>query len=448
MAQGKRSVFDRFKSGNGGQKLAPPKSRPLRSLSSGDDGSSSVKPITNSKLESFLEKDDIALSGRAQLISMLSMKEKVGDSWNSVKGRIASAFESSLESSCSPNDNLFKRSDEEYIAIFSSQTAENKSPDDLSNICRNLMVEVARKFLGEIEPDPDIARTIYGFKDGKFLFDREVREGPDRKKSGSAAKPEEQKSSVNDLFVSNERFDLLYRPNWSVSHETITTYSVHASAHDAQDNVRYDYNVLKDKTALECLIGLDWLLLSDSIEIMEGLYINNFRTVYAIPVHYETVFSPERIKGYLLRCKKIPEELRKYVIFNLTGIPDGVPVTKLQMIISSLKPYCNSVQLECASLPRDCSKLVMPGLRYLKYRLPDKVPSDKSYWVKMAEFAISCKKNKLLSVITNVNSVEHLMITREIGVNFLSGDIIGNYCEIPEHMQKIKWQELVNKAEF
>ena len=274
------------------------------------------------------------------------------------------------------------------------------------------------------------------------------REGKDKKKAEPAAQPEEQKSSVNDLFVSDERFDLLYRPYWSVKHETITTYSVHASARDAQDNVRYDYNVLKDKTALECLIGLDWLLLADSIETMEGLYFNNFRTVYAIPVHYETLFSPERVKGYLLRCKKIPEELRKYVIFTLTGLPDGVPVTKLQMIVSSLKPYCNSVQLDCVSLPRDCSKYVMPGLRYLKYRLPNKVPADKSYWVKMAEFAISCKKNKLVSVITNVNSVEQLMITREIGVNFLSGDIIGNYCEIPEHMQKIKWQELVNKAEF
>ena len=79
-----------------------------------------------------------------------------------------------MESSCSPNDNLFKRSDEEYVAIFSTQTAEDRSPEDLSNICRDLMVEVARKFLGEIEPDLDIARTIYGFKDGKFIFDREV----------------------------------------------------------------------------------------------------------------------------------------------------------------------------------------------------------------------------------------------------------------------------------
>ncbi|WP_321391916.1 hypothetical protein [Emcibacter sp.] len=451
MAQNKRSVFEMFKPGKGGQKLAPPKSRPLRSLASGSDQGTSVKPITNSKLESFLEKDDLALSGRAQLISLISMKERIGEGWNSVKGRLATAFESSLESSCSPNDNLFKRSDEEYIAIFSTQTAEDKSPEDLSDLCRNLMAEVARKFLGELEPDPDVARAIYGLKDGEYIFDREVREGSAKKgaeKKKTEGKPQGKDAGVSELFVSDERFDLVYRPNWSVRHETVTTYSVHAIARDVKGNCRYDYNVLKDKTALECLIGLDWLLLADAIETMEGLYFNNFRTVYSIPVHYETLFSTERVKGFLTRCRKIPEELRKYVIFTLAGVPDGIPVTKLQMIVSSLKPYCNSVQLECNSLPRDCSKYVMPGLKYLKYRLPDAASPDKNFWIKVAEFSISCKKHKLLSVLSNVNSIEQLMITREIGVNFLSGDIIGNYCEIPEHMQKIKWQELVNNAQF
>ncbi|WP_417317701.1 hypothetical protein [Emcibacter sp.] len=449
MAQNKRSVFDVFKSGKGGQKLSPPQNRPLRSLASDDDQASSVKPITNSTLQSLLENDDLALSGRAQLISLISFQERLGDSWDGIKGRLGAAFENSMENSCGPNDNLFKRSDEEYIAVFSSQTAEDKSPDDLSNLCRDLMTAVARKFLGEMKPDPDLARTIYGMKDGELIFDPEKREEAAEKGDKKKGKEvDDSKSSIDQLFVSNERFDLLYRPNWSVRHETITTYSVHASASDAKGNFRYDYNVLKDKTSLECLIGLDWLLLADAIETMQGLYFNNFRTVYTIPVHYETVFSQERIKGYLARCRTIPEELRKYVIFSLASVPAGIPVPKLQMIVSSLSPYCNSIQLECASPPRDCSGFVMPGLKYLKYRLPVKKSTDKDFWVKIAEFALSCKKHKLLSVLAEVNAVEQFLIAREIGVNFLSGDIIGDYCEIPEHMQKIKWQELVNSADI
>ena len=64
----------------------------------------------------------------------------------------------------------------------------------------------------------------------------------------------------------------------------------------------------------------------------------------------------------------------------------------------------------------------------------------------LAEFSIKCRKLDLKTVIGNVNTVDHAMLAREIGANFISGDIIGDYCDIPEHMQRRSWQEVVERT--
>jgi len=433
-------VLNFFRSKKRTPKPSPPRERTQKPAEQVSVATSPAKIISEAKLQEIMANDDLALAGRAQLISLHAIKNRLGEKWASLKDRMFPVFENCFERRFGNREKIYKKSEVEYIVIFSGQLAATKSSRDMVEMCRTVLEEVGRKFTGEHMLDQEDVRTVFGYENGVFAFTPE-----DREKLKQKPEQEENKSRL-DLFISGETFDIVYRPLWNVKHQTITTYTVHARSTAADGSMRYDYNVLKDKTSLEAKIGLDWILLEDAALTMQGLYDNKFRTIYTIPVSYETVFSKERLKGFTGQCQKIPEELRKYVIFNLTLCPAGIPQSKLQMIVVWLKPYCNSIQIDLTTLPRDLQKYKIPGLSYMKYDLPRVLKDTKKTWMDLAEFSIKCRKLDLKTVIGNVNTVDHAMLAREIGANFISGDIIGDYCDIPEHMQRRSWQEVVERT--
>lgn len=149
-----------------------------------------------------------------------------------------------------------------------------------------------------------------------------------------------------------EDFTFGYCPVWDVNNEVITTYLVNACSnldetrnHNDKSN-KIGYDVLAEPDSKKSMIGLDYEVLQDSALTLEDLFLNKFRSIFVIPLCYETVFTTELLVKYAIHCKKVSPSVKKYIIFSLVNFPGGIPTVKLNFIVSTLKKYGSGVLLQ------------------------------------------------------------------------------------------------------
>ncbi len=410
-----------------------------------------LNPYSNAekKLERIILQSKLINSGRVHLLGLDKIREGLGDRWPDLRERILDNLNRIIESRIGGNDVYFSRSDEEHFIVFA-----NTSDNEARLVCAKILQELMEIYLGSTDTRDIIVKTAVGRIDDKMIFE-----------SASLENIFEQISFVNveDTPQENNRptgpnnspgsqnaemeapYEVIYRPVWDVRNEAISTYMVNSRSLAPFKRARLGYDVLIDPCCVEAMIGLDNMILMETINTMDDLFRNNFRAIFSIPVCYETLFNSERLRGFLSRCQVIPPELHKYIAFCLVNFPPGVPETKLGLIVSSLKSYSRAVAMACDNIPQDLNYYKECGIRGFHFVLPGRSPDPAKYWRQMAAAVAKCKQSHMYTSLTEINHQEDLILARETGVNFLSGSIIGEYTDIPGHMARVSWKELIGK---
>lgn len=85
------------------------------------------------------------------------------------------------------------------------------------------------------------------------------------------------------------------------------------------------------------------------------------------------------------------------------------------------------------------------GIKEICLAMPEKTTNPPDYWKLLSIFMQKCRHQHIYTSLENLNQVEDFMLARDIGVEFLSGDVIGPYTDIPAHMLHVSWKDLIAK---
>lgn len=405
---------------------------------------------TVEKLERLISKSELIYSGRVHLLGLTELRQELGKTWPDLQERILDSLNKIISARIGAKDVFFSRSDEEHIIVFS-----NASDNKARLICARILQDLSEMYLGSADTSKIIVKTAIGRIKDKILFKsmsldeifneisyEEVSSGDLVKVCSDNHKYNGQKRHFGEKEIP---YEVVFRPVWDARNEIISTYIVNSLSIDRYKNVILGYNNLINPTSAEAMIEMDYIVMLKTINIMDELFLNNFRAIFSIPVCYETLFNSDMLKDFLSRCQLIPQALYKYISFTLTGFPIGIPETKLCFIVSSLKCYSRAIVMVCNEMPQNISYYKDCGVKGICLALPEKITNSPEYWEQLAKLVRQCKKQHIYMSLENINRVEDFILTREVGVGFLSGDVIGPYSDIPGHMSRVSWKELIVK---
>lgn len=402
--------------------------------------------VTAQKLERIIAGSALVTSGRVHLLGLAELKLKLGDKWPSLRERILDHLTKIVTSHIGASDVFFSRSDDEHIIVFSEVSEEASRV-----ICSKILRELSAIYLGSADTSSLVVKTAVGKCEGELLFEDRPLDAifkdiapdvPEEKTAPAAPVPPAVSSSPDEEEMP---YDVMYKPIWDVRNETISTYMVNTQSIDRYKNIHRGYDVLVDANCIEAMIGMDYMVMVETINTMDDLFQNNFRAIFTLPVCYETLFNTDMIQGFLSRCKIIPPVLYKYISFALINFPEGVPETKLRFIVSNLMSYSRGVVVALDSIPQNVAYYQECGVKGLSIKSPDKLVQSGEYWTQLAYFVNKCKQVKMYTAMENIHLKEDLLLAKEVGINFLSGDSIGPYVDIPGHMARMSWKDLMTK---
>lgn len=401
---------------------------------------------TIDRIEKILSSNRTINAGQIKLIGLSSIKRKLGDKWPSMIETVHEHLISITKKHITEQDVFFSKSDDEFIIVF-AQISENAA----KLIAAKILQELTEKFTGSADTKEIIVKTAVQEVNGELLFKAEdldfmlgqVNQQIEENKGEHGG--DEGRKDIEETFTD------VYCPVWDVKNEIVSTYMVTAGSNLIRDDngilrfKKIGYDVLVDSQSERSRIALDKVLLSTGISDVEELVRNNFKAIYNIPVSYETVFKPELLMAYIRRCKTIPRLYNKFFTFSLLNFPDGIPESKLKVIVSSINNYCRATVLNVSRTDIDPAKYARAGVKIIGIDLKQLKLREKNKWEALTRFTEKCHKNKLQLSLENVDTLEKVMLAKEVGVDFISGEAIGIYRDTVEPMVRLPFKDLINR---
>ena len=437
----------------------------------GDQNSSSTPPrmsqvvpsrnlssLTEDKLLKILTHNSFLNTGRVQLLGLEAIKTKLGEKWPGLRKKVLDALHQIVNKRLRDEDVFFSINDEEHLIVF-SYLAE----DSARLVCAKILQELSERFLGSAETSDIVVRTATGKLDGELLFKPSSLEDILTKPpvTPSTLKHEEDTnqnprppcSSVQDKIsevVSAscslgglKRVEPVFMPLWDSKHQVISTYAMNCRLKGRTLSAG-GYAVLLKTMKRQDKIALDYFLFETCREMMQEFYANKFRAIFSIPVSYETLFTPELLASYLQLCRKMPEELCRYVSFTLVNFPPGIPEAKLRYITGLLQKYCRLIILHCHEfIPQDIGFYKECQIKGVSINLAPPSRNSAVYWAGLARMTAKCHQKSMQAILLNVQSLENLLLAREAGFDYIAGAVIRENTAIPGHMVRLSWKELL-----
>jgi len=395
------------------------------------------------RLEHIIANSILVNAGQVHLLGLEEIKRELGEKWPALRERVLDTLDKIVARHIGVNDVFFSRSEEEHIIVFS-----NRSQKVARLISAKILQELTDRYLGSADMNKIFVKTAVGRVKGNLLFEKtsindifeEVLPAP-----VAGEVPENSKIKKRFFVKKNRPYEVVYKPIWDARNEVMSTYMVNVQHIDSSSGVRLAYDVLSDPTDVEAMIVLDKEVLAETIDMMNDLFLNNFRAIFSIPVCYETLFNWDRLKDFLSHLQIIPPDLYKYISFVLVDFPAGVPEVKMRPIVSNLLHYSGAVAMTSRKIPRTTIYYRNCGIKIISMAVPGRHVNPKRFWKNMIRFVDKCNLKKLHISLEEVNIVDDLLLAKESGVRFLSGDAIAPYSDTPGHMSRTTLKDLIAK---
>src|SRR5581483_8023224 len=65
-----------------------------------------------------------------------------------------------------------------------------------------------------------------------------------------------------------------------------------------------------------------------------------------IPFSYDVIGTQLSRLEIAAVCRELPRDLRPYLIFEISGLPHGVPQSRLSELVGSVRPFCRGVMAQ------------------------------------------------------------------------------------------------------
>jgi len=239
------------------------------------------------------------------------------------------------------------------------------------------------------------------------------------------------------------RHSCQFTPMWNPQKEAITTYCCRAAGNPP----RFEY-VMPDarfRADLACMLARVQCAATSLAEHLKA----GHPFIVSIPISYLLLNFPVARMELAALCRGLSSGLRPFLSFEIADVPAGVPQSRLTELVGSLKAFCRGVSVNLSASNRNFNHFESTGFYAMSLSLlPNSgVPSDYASPERLlAEFCAATRRLHIMSFVMDVPNLKLLSRARELGVNLISGRLVGKPLEMPAPIRRLTIQEIVTAS--
>lgn len=405
-------------------------------------------PELSAKLRRIFDRRDPTQAGSIHLLGLGGLHEQLGSRWPAVAARVHQLTAKLLDQHLTPHDVWFRHGEEAYVVVFAQLGAEQARL-----ICAKVMEELQVVLLGHADTESIRVHTATReIGSDVLLVPTSLKDMLSAVRSQAAADA----ALAGPIAVRPEGFraplmaragppQVRYRPVWDVQKQVLSLYMARCCRERPGRAPIWGYDCLDDAEDMAGILALDLHVAREAIETALELYENRFRFFLSLPLHFESLAVTARRQEVMAVLRSIPRNLLPFMTYHLWAVPDGVPTGRLSELVSALKPFGRTVMMEVASPTADLSAAEAAGVRVVNLTLPPGASVDR--WApEVVRFATQALRHRLMPAVEGVDSLAMEDQCEAAGVRFLSGDLIGGWVDVPEHVVRRSRTDFVRQG--
>lgn len=421
-----------------------------------------------SALNDLLKQNGRALTGRVHMLGLSAIRDRMGSKWESYKDHVYSHTESIISRHIRFNDVFERYGDDEYMLVF-SDASEEISKAKLLKISK----EIRQHFLGDEDLSEIRVTTALTDVEGNVVMEdidlsaiaRELAqkahqvgsEGPPETPEAEAKKEpslelgkdkEEKRKKLQNRFSNFRPHDLkfYFRPLWDIPNQVISTYQCVPLAELSRQVTVEGYEMLSEEYGGGEISALDLETLEYALDIFGECMENNFKLFMVIPVHFETLSTSSTRKEYIEVIRILPPALRPFLMFEICGLPQGVPHGRLAEMSQAIRPYCRYLMVRIDRLKKwNFANYSEVGIKVATLDKDFQGMGIKARTDVIDRFAKTARGAGLNSCILRVEDMQTAVLADKSKVTFLSGGAVGTMGLMPEAIRRFTRKDFAKK---
>ncbi|MDV7339614.1 hypothetical protein RYZ26_08425 [Terasakiella sp. A23] len=393
---------------------------------------------TQKRFENFLADRSATSKGRVFVLDLTPVKEKVGDRWERAQRQIYATTKDVVQHRLQHNDVHCLWDEVRYLIAFAELDQAR------ARIKINLIAqEITQRLLGSPDQKQAIKVSMATTgENGGFSWDKNADPSmliDNGEEKVTRAPIKEEKTEKSEYI--NDDVDFIFRPLWFVKNKIISSYFCIPVRAIGDGRFFSSYNTLDDDDNPEALAALDLLTMKRIYKEAVQLEKVKNPALLTVPIHFESLASTGRRTNLLAQCQKNLAPYRNKIVVELTHLPDGIPQSRLQDLIQSLKPFSRAVMARYGSLHRDFTGFRHIGLHAVGVDLYDDRRSEARIIPELESFAESASKAGLHTYVHGVRSISLTTAAICAGIDYVDGYAI---TDVQEGARDVKYYSIRN----
>ena len=366
--------------------------------------------------------------GCVQVIGLEEIRDEIGERWEKRKETVWAHLEGLLSQKLGPTDFYVQIDDTSFLV--SMPTAQEQ---EAQIFCLRVAHDLHGSLLGHCDTEKLRIARVVSVQDGEVqtaLVTGEVLNILAKRAGLVGPAPEAglpQPDKIENPSTPPAKFQHGYLPMWDAQKEAVTTYlcvsKLEQPAAEAPGS----------RAKLELALAISRIC--EATRRLTAHLAAGERFMIWIPLSYDVLSSAAGRMEIAGICRGLSSELRPYLIFMISDLPQGVPQSRLSELVSSLRPFCRGVAAQVPPRTANYSAYLGTGLLAIGLSVVGSVPAEMGNEIIRLSHAV--KKQQILTFVLDVPRGELLQAARTLGIHLLSSPLISPCIQDPAPVRRL-----------
>jgi hypothetical protein len=235
-----------------------------------------------------------------------------------------------------------------------------------------------------------------------------------------------------------EEFSFSFAPLWDTRREAITTWRCRARKALPGAPCRGGFTKLKDDlTRTLALLHHASRVLAERIERGERFLID-------IPLPYDMLSAPLGRMELGAACRELPADYRAFLTFEISDMPQGVPHSRINELVTAIKPFCKAVFAQVPYREGSYTPFQAAGINAIGVALPRYGRTTSELREEIYRLSAAARKMALMSYLLDVDRLDLTAMACDAGINFIAGSVVGSVRPVPAHISRLSRAQVEN----
>lgn len=245
-----------------------------------------------------------------------------------------------------------------------------------------------------------------------------------------------------DRKVTISEVIFLYWPVWHVRRRAIGTFLSMPTVPMGGGRVLIGSRTLAD-VAPQLVAEIDRLGLARASDDIQSLTVEDKRVLVSVPVHFETLATLRLRKDYLAVCSNLPDVVRRHLILELVGLPDGAPEGRVIELLNVVRQFCLAINIRVRLIETRFTALLGARVHAVGAALDEEEAEDEGdLFRRMNDFTTWAEKANLKAYLHSVPSRSLSVAAFCSGFDYLAGNGLASAVVTPDPAYRFNASDL------